>query len=113
MVIRNEEVGDGNEGKFLYRVLTIPADHNDVGSDDKIDCELLVTKQWKGIQVFKPSGKRWHFEANTLTSVNRGAYKVVQGKLKNKKTLAIQFDLSAHWSNLQSGNMVINVTRSC
>ena len=109
LVIRNEEVGDGNEARFLYRVLTIPADHNDVGSEDNIECEHLVIKQWKGLQVYKPSGKTWHFAANTLTSVSRGAYKLVQGKLKNKKTLAVQFDLNAYWSNLQSGDAVISV----
>ena len=106
LVIRNEDVGGGNEERFLYRVVTIPADHSDVESDDLIQCEHLVLKQWKGIQVYKPSGKMWNFAANTLTSVSRGAYKVVQGKLKNKKTLGVEFDLNAYWSNLQSGDAV-------
>ena len=62
LVIRDEPVGDGDEtNQFLYRVLTVPGDHIDVESTDGIECELMKVKQWKGAEVYMPSGQKWGF----------------------------------------------------
>ena len=87
IVLRDEDVGADKSERALYRVLTIPADHTDVSSSDQIRCEHLTMCKWKGIYVFAPSGRTWVFEANTLTNVERDAYTIESGKLRNKKTL--------------------------
>ena len=104
IVILDEQVGDEDETQqFLYRISTVPPDHTDVASpDDDIECELMALKQWKGTDVYSPSGKKWVFKSNLLTSVNRDSFNVVSGKLKNKRQCRIAFDLHAYWQRLQN-----------
>ena len=100
LIIRNEELDDGQMKLSLYRILSVPADHDDVASSDDIECEWMVARKWKGHQVYAPSGKTWVFKANTLTSIPRGSFKIQTGKMKNKKQLRISFDMDAFWQSL-------------
>lgn len=100
LVIRNEEHDDGDMKLALYRVLSVPAEHDDVGSNDDIECEWMVIKKWKGHKVYAPSGKKWVWKANTLTSVTRDSFTIESGKLKNKKQVRITFDMDAFWQKL-------------
>ena len=102
LVIRDEDIGGDETQRYLYRVLTVPGDHTDVSSDDDIQCEHLTLRQWKGIHVYVPRGNTWVFPANTLTSVDRRAYTIEYGKLRNKKKLGISFDLNSYWERLQT-----------
>ena len=113
LVLRDEDVGDGRSERFLYRVLTVPADHTDVSSDDQIQCQQLVPRQWRGHEVYSPDNRTWVFEANTLTSVDRAAYTIESGKLRNKKQLKILFDKDTYWEQLQSGTTVSVCKNQC
>ena len=107
VIIHNEVVDDEDHPKpYLYRVITVPALHTDVTSDDDIECEYLIESKWKGHRVYKPSGQKWVFKSNSLTSVDRGAYTIEKGKMRNKKQLIISFDLESYWDNLHSRSTV-------
>ena len=107
LVLRNEEEsdGDGNvtTSRYVYRVLTVPADHDDVKSEeDDILVEWMVQKQWRGHAVYVPSGKKWTFKSNTLTSIPRDSYKIESGKMKNKRQLKLVFDAESYWQSLHN-----------
>ena len=96
LVIRNEENDTGDTTRYLYRVRLVPADHTDVGSDDDIECEWMTKRQWKGKEVYAPSGKTWIFASKSLSNVSRDAYIIESGKMKNKKMLRISIDVEAY-----------------
>ena len=100
LIIRNEELDDGEMKLSLYRILCVPTDHDNVDSNDDIECEWMVLRKWKGHEVYVPSGQTWMFKANTLTNVARGAFSIESGKMKNKKQLRISFNMNVFWQSL-------------
>ena len=77
----------------IYAWIVITDAHSSVGSDDDIECEWMTKRQWKGKEVYAPSGKTWIFASKSLSNVSRDAYIIEPGEMKNKKMLRISIDV--------------------